>query len=57
MTGQDLLPHLDSNQKPFGLCLGFNHDMSLSFVPTKTTESVHLKKINSAGVSRGVNAQ
>ena len=57
MTGQILLPHLDSNQKPFGLRLGLNHDMSLSFVHTKTTESVHLKKINSAGVSRGVNAQ
>ena len=56
MTGQILLPHLDSNQKPFDLCLRFVQYMSTSFVPTKTTESVHLKKINSAGVSRGVNA-
>lgn len=56
MTGQDLLPHLDSNQEPFGLRFEKSIDVSTSFVCTKTAKSVELKKINTVGVSRGVAA-
>jgi hypothetical protein len=56
MTGQDLLPHLDSNQEPFGLRFEKSMDVSTSFVCTKTAKSVELKKINIVGVSRGVAA-
>jgi hypothetical protein len=56
MTGQDLLPHLDSNQEPFGLRFEKSMDVSTSFVCRKTAKSVELKKINMVGVSRGVAA-
>jgi hypothetical protein len=56
MTGQNTLPHLDSNQKPFGWWLGSKVDMFTSFVCTKPTKSVGSKKINCVGVSRGVTA-
>jgi len=56
MTGQDLLPHLDSNQEPFGLRFGKSRVRGPSFVCTKPTKSVELKKINMVGVSQGVRA-
>jgi hypothetical protein len=56
MTGQDLLPHLDSNQEPFGLRFGKYQTKGLLFVCTKPTKSVVLKKIKCVGVSRGMTA-
>jgi hypothetical protein len=56
MTGHNVLPHLDSNQEPFGSWFGKYQTKGPLFVCTKPTKSVVLKKINMVGVSRGVAA-